>query len=106
MVGKKINITSHSVDDTRALGEKIGSLIGRPLTIALIGDLGCGKTALVQGLARGLDVPDRYYITSPTFTLINEYPACRWFILIYTGWKASRILRTSAWTRCCMIGPS
>ena len=74
MVGKEINITTRSVDDTRALGEKIGSLIGRPLTIALIGDLGCGKTALVQGLARGLEVPARYYITSPTFTLINEYP--------------------------------
>jgi len=74
MVDKEISITTHSVDDTRTLGEKIGSLIGRPLTIALIGDLGCGKTALVQGLARGLEVPARYYITSPTFTLINEYP--------------------------------
>ena len=40
----------------------------------MLGTLGCGKTAFVQGLATGLDVPAEYYITSPTFTLINEYP--------------------------------
>ncbi|MBW1815313.1 MAG: tRNA (adenosine(37)-N6)-threonylcarbamoyltransferase complex ATPase subunit type 1 TsaE, partial [Deltaproteobacteria bacterium] len=32
------------------------------------------KTAFVQGLAKGLDVPEDYYITSPTYTLLNEYP--------------------------------
>ncbi len=44
------------------------------MIIALVGDLGCGKTVFVQGLAQGLKVPSDYYITSPTFTLINEYP--------------------------------
>ena len=39
----------------------------------MTGDLGSGKTSFVQGLAKGLDVPDEYYITSPSFTLINEY---------------------------------
>ena len=43
--------------------------------IALTGDLGCGKTTFVQGLARGLGVSEREYVTSPTFTLINEYDA-------------------------------
>jgi len=42
--------------------------------IALVGDLGTGKTCLTQGIARGLEVPEVYPITSPTFTLINEYP--------------------------------
>jgi tRNA threonylcarbamoyladenosine biosynthesis protein TsaE len=42
--------------------------------LALHGDLGSGKTVLVQGLAAGLDVPDTCYVTSPTYTLINEYP--------------------------------
>jgi len=74
MVSKKINIKTHSTDETRQLGQKIGTLIKQPLIIALIGDLGSGKTAFVQGLAKGLEVPDGYYITSPTFTLINEYP--------------------------------
>jgi tRNA threonylcarbamoyladenosine biosynthesis protein TsaE len=43
--------------------------------MALTGDLGCGKTCFVQGLARGLGVADDCYITSPTFTIMNEYPA-------------------------------
>jgi len=42
--------------------------------LALTGSLGSGKTTIIQGLARGLDVPRSYHITSPTFTLINEYP--------------------------------
>lgn len=74
MVGGKLSITTHSADKTRQLGQKIGRLVKQPLIIALIGDLGSGKTAFVQGLANGLDVPAEYYITSPTFTLINEYP--------------------------------
>ncbi len=69
-----VDITTHSVDETRELGQKLGAAITRPLAIALIGDLGSGKTAFVQGLANGLEVPAEYYITSPTFTLINEYP--------------------------------
>jgi len=74
MVSNKFDITTHSVEETQALGRKIGILLKQPLIIALIGDLGSGKTAFVQGLAQGLDVPADYYITSPTFTLINEYP--------------------------------
>jgi tRNA threonylcarbamoyladenosine biosynthesis protein TsaE len=74
MADLKLCITSHSVAKTRGLGQKIGKLLDQPLNIALIGDLGGGKTVFVQGLAKGLDVPADYYITSPTFTLINEYP--------------------------------
>ena len=66
--------TTHGPDETRRLGEQIGSLLKTPMIITLIGELGSGKTALVQGLAQGLEVPADYYITSPTFTLVNEYP--------------------------------
>lgn len=55
------------------MGHKIGKKLKAGTIIALIGDLGSGKTVFVQGLASGLDVPDDDYITSPTFTLINEY---------------------------------
>ena len=74
MLNRKIQITSRSINETQNLGQKLGGWINQPLVIALTGDLGSGKTALVQGLASGLEVPAEYYITSPTFTLINEYP--------------------------------
>jgi tRNA threonylcarbamoyladenosine biosynthesis protein TsaE len=66
--------TTHSVAETRAFGERLGRHITAGTTVALTGDLGSGKTAFVQGIAKGLHVPSEYYITSPTFTLINEYP--------------------------------
>ena len=65
---------THSVNETKKLGEKIGACLQSEIVLALIGDLGSGKTSFVQGLARGLEVPAEYYITSPSYTLINEYP--------------------------------
>lgn len=67
-------ITTFSLDETRALGQKIGATVTGGTVIALTGDLGSGKTSFVQGLARGLEVSPDFYITSPTYTLINEYP--------------------------------
>ena len=74
MADKHIQITTYSVTETQKLGQTLGAGIHQPIIIALTGDLGSGKTAFVQGLAKGLDVSEKYYITSPTFTLINEYP--------------------------------
>lgn len=67
-------ITTNCVESTKSLGEKLGSSINIRTIFALMGNLGSGKTSFVQGLAKGLDVPGNYYITSPSFTLINEYP--------------------------------
>lgn len=61
---------SRSVEATEGLGEAIGRRLGAGAVVALIGDLGAGKTAFVRGLARGLDVVDP--VTSPTFTLMHE----------------------------------
>ena len=74
MADTYIQITTHSVAETQQLGQTMGAGIHQPVIIALAGELGSGKTAFVQGLAKGLDVSKKYYITSPTFTLINEYP--------------------------------
>ena len=74
MPDHRFKITTRSIEATQNLSQTLGELLNQPLIIALLGDLGSGKTAFVQGLARGLEVPDKYYITSPTFTLINEYP--------------------------------
>ena len=68
------SVTTESEDQTRSLGERCGRLLLRPTVVFLIGDLGSGKTMFVQGLARGLDVPVEYYITSPSYTIVNEYP--------------------------------
>ncbi|MGD8881627.1 MAG: tRNA (adenosine(37)-N6)-threonylcarbamoyltransferase complex ATPase subunit type 1 TsaE [Desulfobacterales bacterium] len=74
MADKHIQITTDSVTETQQLGKTLGAGIHQPIIIALTGELGSGKTAFVQGLAKGLDVSEKYYVTSPTFTLINEYP--------------------------------
>jgi tRNA threonylcarbamoyladenosine biosynthesis protein TsaE len=73
MMSDTISIESNSLDQTHLIGEKIGRRLTSAFILALTGDLGCGKTAFVQGLGRGLDIPDKYYITSPTYTLVNEY---------------------------------
>jgi len=65
---------SNSPEQTFEFGRILGRILDSGIVIALYGDLGTGKTALAQGLARGIDVPEEYYITSPTYTLINEYP--------------------------------
>ncbi|MFU8768214.1 MAG: tRNA (adenosine(37)-N6)-threonylcarbamoyltransferase complex ATPase subunit type 1 TsaE [Desulfotignum sp.] len=70
-------ITTRTDAQTRDLGYRLGQAVTGPLAIALTGDLGCGKTTFVKGLARGLGVDARHPVTSPTFTLVNEYPADR-----------------------------
>jgi tRNA threonylcarbamoyladenosine biosynthesis protein TsaE len=72
---KPHQIITRNDRQTECLGECIGRLVSKGLVIRLSGELGAGKTRFVQGLARGLDVPEAYDITSPTYTLINEYPA-------------------------------
>jgi tRNA threonylcarbamoyladenosine biosynthesis protein TsaE len=74
MISRQFQITTRTPEETQQCGKTIGKGIEQPLVIGLSGELGSGKTAFVQGLAAGLDVPGEYYITSPTFTLINEYP--------------------------------
>jgi tRNA threonylcarbamoyladenosine biosynthesis protein TsaE len=70
----EVEMLTRSSAKTHALGRKIGEALSTGMIITLTGDLGSGKTAFVQGLARGLGVPPDYYVTSPTYTIINEYP--------------------------------
>lgn len=69
-----VPVVSHrslTPDDTAALGETLGRTLGAGDVVALYGELGSGKTCLVQGLVRGLGVG--VVATSPTFVLVNEY---------------------------------
>ncbi len=67
-------VASRSREETLRFGEALGALLRPGDVLALEGPLGAGKTTLVQGLARGLGVPREVPVTSPTFTLVAEYP--------------------------------
>ncbi|MBI4551853.1 MAG: tRNA (adenosine(37)-N6)-threonylcarbamoyltransferase complex ATPase subunit type 1 TsaE [Candidatus Latescibacteria bacterium] len=60
-----------SPDETYELGRGLGLRLATGDVVALIGELGSGKTCLIQGLCAGLEVEDD--VTSPTFVLINQY---------------------------------
>lgn len=62
---------SHSEQETEQLGEQVARKLPRGTVIAYTGELGMGKTAFTRGLARGLGCRGR--VTSPTFTIVNEY---------------------------------
>jgi tRNA threonylcarbamoyladenosine biosynthesis protein TsaE len=67
-------VASPSPQHTQALGERLGAALADGDVVALSGELGAGKTCFVQGIARGLGVDPRVPVTSPTFTLVGEYP--------------------------------
>ncbi len=67
-----LDFISHSEAQTRRLGARLGELLEGGETIALQGELGTGKTRWVQGVGQGLGVAQN--VTSPTFTLVNEFP--------------------------------
>jgi len=66
-------IHTHARDATHAIGAQIGGMVAGGQVLALCGDLGAGKTTLVQGIAAGMGISTR--VTSPTFVLVNEYAA-------------------------------
>jgi len=64
--------TSHSLVETQQLGKQLASVFEPGLVVSLIGDLGAGKTHLVQAIAEELGVTEDE-VNSPTFVLIQEY---------------------------------
>lgn len=64
---------SKSVEETVRIGERLGRRLKRGDCVALIGDLGSGKTVFTKGVAKGLGVRDARYVNSPTFVIIKEY---------------------------------
>ena len=61
--------------ETEELGRRLGERLKPGAVVAFTGDLGAGKTAFTRGLARGLGISQR--VTSPTFTIVNEYDGGR-----------------------------
>ncbi len=73
---------SASIDDTHGLASHLAVHLEGGDVLGLTGDLGSGKTTFVQGLAKALQVDPKYLITSPTFSLVQEYP-CKKGILVH-----------------------
>jgi tRNA threonylcarbamoyladenosine biosynthesis protein TsaE len=70
-----VTLETGSEEETGRLGRRLGKLVQSPVCILLQGELGAGKSVLARALARGLGIPADVPITSPTFTLMNHYPA-------------------------------
>ncbi|HAS55420.1 MAG TPA: tRNA (adenosine(37)-N6)-threonylcarbamoyltransferase complex ATPase subunit type 1 TsaE [Nitrospiraceae bacterium] len=66
------SVVSPAPERTERIGELLGRCLGPGDVVCLYGDLGAGKTSFSYGIAMGLDVREKY-ITSPTFTFVNEY---------------------------------
>ena len=64
-------------DTLEAWGRAVGAALPRPAVITLAGDLGAGKTTLARALCAGLGVTNLAEVTSPTFSLVQQYPAPR-----------------------------
>jgi tRNA threonylcarbamoyladenosine biosynthesis protein TsaE len=64
-------IRTHSAEQTVEIGKALGNILDSGDLICLTGDLGTGKTAFTNGIAAALGI--KGYITSPTFTIVNEY---------------------------------
>jgi tRNA threonylcarbamoyladenosine biosynthesis protein TsaE len=73
-------MTEHTMDSTseaqtEAIGRRLGAALRVGDVIALVGQLGAGKTRLVKGIAQGAGVADERTVNSPTFVIVNEYAA-------------------------------
>ena len=73
MKNRNETFKTESPEETQALGEKLGKTLKQGDVIALVGDLGTGKTCLTQGIARGVGIASDAVVNSPSYILINEY---------------------------------
>ncbi|HTU17064.1 MAG TPA: tRNA (adenosine(37)-N6)-threonylcarbamoyltransferase complex ATPase subunit type 1 TsaE [Gemmataceae bacterium] len=60
---------------TQAFGRQLGQRLWPGSVVALVGELGAGKTQLARAIAEGIGIPDSRVVTSPTFVLVQEYAA-------------------------------
>lgn len=74
------SVSTRSASATRRFARELARRLRGGTVLALVGELGAGKTSFVQGLAEGLGVA-AHEVVSPTYTLVNEYPAGeRWLV--------------------------
>lgn len=64
---------TNAMEDTEIVGERIGRLLQPGQVVALIGNLGAGKTCITRGIARGIGVSKKERVNSPTFVIMQRY---------------------------------
>ena len=69
--------TTNSPNETLDLGSRLAGELAPGDLVALIGELGAGKTMFTKGIAKGLGVGDYDYVNSPSFVVMKEYPGKR-----------------------------
>ncbi len=75
-----VTFVTVSDQETIRLGQRLGSVLSKGDVVGLAGELGSGKTWFAKGLALGLGVNADMVVTSPSFTLVNEYEGkCRFY---------------------------
>ena len=79
MTEQELTVELGSLAETERLGRFLGEIAEPGDVIILNGPLGAGKTTITQFIGAGLKVPKECYITSPTFSLMHEYPVERFF---------------------------
>jgi tRNA threonylcarbamoyladenosine biosynthesis protein TsaE len=79
-----------SAAETQALGRRLATTLEPGDVVALYGDLGAGKTQLVKGLCAAYGVPEAV-VTSPTFTLVNEYQGDAFPIYHLDAYRVERL---------------
>ena len=70
-------IRTNSPEETLRLGSRLAENLHEGDIVALVGDLGSGKTVFVKGMAVGLGIEDPLYVNSPSFVILKEYPGAK-----------------------------
>ena len=87
----------HSESEMMGLGQRLGALLEPGICLALVGDLGAGKTHFVKGLALGMGADDS--VTSPTFPIVHEYTSGEFPLLHFDFYRleSAHELETLGW---------
>ena len=85
----QLELSAPSADETRAIGAAVAASLRPGDGVALTGELGAGKTTLVQGVARGVGYEGA--VASPTFTLVREYRSGRVDLLHVDVYRLDRV---------------
>ena len=72
---KNMRYVTNDPKETMALGYKFGKKLKAGSVVALIGELGAGKTDFTKGIAKALGVKEYEYVNSPSFVIVKEYPS-------------------------------